>query len=73
MKKTTVRYFCDKCKEEIKDEPNRNIYIDDTKTSARVSIEYRYHTGECEYENSMLCDKCKKELLEEALKKLKKK
>jgi hypothetical protein len=72
MKKTTVQWFCDKCNSEMKASPDRSIYIDNMGESARVSVEY-YRTAVCEYENSMLCDECKKELLEEALKRLKRK
>ena len=78
MKKTTVQYFCDKCKEEIKDEPNMNYVVDERFTfgddcwvsCVDVSFMFRQY-GDSNPKENILCDRCKIEALEEVLKKLK--
>lgn len=78
MKKTTVQYFCDKCKEEIKDEPNMNHVVDERflfggdcwVSCVDVSFMFRQYGDSIPNEN-ILCDRCKIEALEEVLKKLK--
>lgn len=78
MKKTTVQFFCDKCKEEIKDMPVMTYKTDERFTfggdclvsCVDVSFMFKQY-GDINPKENILCDRCKTEALEEVLKKLK--
>lgn len=78
MKETTVRYFCDKCKEEIKGKPVMAHTTDERLTfggdcwvsCVDVSFMFRMY-GDKNSKENILCDRCKIEALEELLEKLK--
>lgn len=78
MKETTVRYFCDKCKEEIKGIPVMTHAADERFTfggdclvsCVDVSFMFRQY-GDSNPKENILCDRCKIEALEELLKDLK--
>lgn len=78
MKKTTVRYFCDKCGKEIKDTPVMHLVADE-RLSFRgdcwvscvdVDLTFRQY-GDSNSKENILCNHCKIKALEEVLKKLK--
>lgn len=75
MKRTFVKYFCDKCGQELPDEPEYyNAPSPDhvlgqphQAYSARVRVEYTDLNHEIYYDDSILCNKCKVDILKAVL------
>lgn len=74
MKETTVRYFCDKCKEEIKGNPviplQKNMEPFE-QFSLLKYVDLVVGLNKTDLRENILCDRCKIEALEELLKDLK--
>lgn len=78
MKKTTVQYFCDRCRIELEYPPRQEYEVlrcfDSygwQDSNVNLTIQYARNCV-VNYDSSMLCNQCKIDALEELLKKLKK-